>query len=155
MAYGNWGAWVFRDGVFMPNWCDQTPYREESEAAGYHQVFMRTSDGLSPHHAVLGCREVRWCGYKNWPVLFHRLEKIETDAFITSPLPEELYGEHEYEGKIDGEAGTYRFSAVQFDGNMIDLFLLEPDGVKWQARCGYEYGSGFDDVPRNDSDWPW
>lgn len=151
MAYGNWGAWVFRNGVNMPNWEDQTPYEEESRESGYHQAF--NMDGkLGVHHAVLGGNEVRLCGYKNYPALFVRMEAVDLDAYKTSD------GDVWADGTWEGEVAGYRFKAEQFNDNMIDLWLLEPDDTRWSARCGYCYGAGHDDrSPRDEAgaEWPW
>jgi hypothetical protein len=153
MAYGNWGAWVFRNGEHMPQWEDQTPYREEDASAGYLQAFGGLQpDGtrdqsLSPQHAVLGGKEMRLCGYKSYPSLFHRLEPIDLTPFIVDD-------DDEWNRMYDGELDGYRFRAVQFDHNMVDLFLLEPDGAAWSSRCGYCYGSGHHDSPSDDAGWP-
>lgn len=78
MAYGNYGAWVFRDGEHMPQWEDQTPYHEEDLVAGYHQAFgVGTSDDFPLCHAVLGGAEMRLCARKTYPHLYWRLEEVE------------------------------------------------------------------------------
>ena len=45
MAYGNWGAFVYKNGERQPNWEDNTPYRETDLIAGYWQAFGRKEDG--------------------------------------------------------------------------------------------------------------
>lgn len=156
MAYGNWGAWVFRNGEHQPTHEDQTPYHEETMAPGYHQAFgiHQTADAgfgspvlsrdamVDPHHAVLGGADMRLCGYKNWARLYHQGAEVELTPFKIGADTTEWGTEQDvYEGEIDG----YRFRADQHNGNMIDLLLVEPDGTRWTARCGYGYGAGIDD----------
>ena len=38
MAYSNWGAFVFKNGVRMPTHEDATPYREEKNTPRYLQT---------------------------------------------------------------------------------------------------------------------
>lgn len=150
MAYGNWGAWVFRNGELMEQWSDQTPYRESELAAGYLQAFGRR-EGLNPHHAVLGEKRVRLCGYKSSPSLFLDGEAVDLKPFVTNVYDTwtaqdgTVYEDaDEWAGEIEG----YRFGATFNQENMIDLWLIEPDGTRWTSRCGYEYGAGHDDAPR-------
>lgn len=151
MAYGNWGAWVYRDGELKPDWCDQTPYRETEIQAGYFQAFSR-SEGLDPHHAVLGEKRLRLCGYKSYPVLFVDGEKVSLAPYVTEVYETWTDREgvaHESAGEWRGTIDGYEFGAT-FDtdsGNQLDLWLTEPDGVKWTSHCGYEYGAGHDDPP--------
>lgn len=149
MAYGNWGAWVFRDGEHMGNWEDQTPYGEEGMLAGYEQALSRSSDAdrLNPHHAVLGGKEMRLCGYKDWAILYHHMKRVDMSPYLVEVAH---LGERVFQGEIDG----YRFRAEE-KGNRIDLLLIEPDGVTWRSRCGYVYGSGHDDEPSDDAQIEW
>lgn len=138
MAYGNWGAFVFQDGKHQPQWEDNTPYKETELQAGYWQAFRNDSE-THPHHAILGKDRMRVCAYKNYLVLFLDGKQIDTSTY----LPTEDYNAWEslYQGEIEG----YKFRAQMFNGNMIDLELVEPDGTHWVARCGYCYGSGHMD----------
>lgn len=137
MAYGNWGAFVYRNGERMQQWEDQTPYAEESEKSGYAQAFQRR-EGLNLHHAVLGGAEVRLCGYKHWPSLWYRMEPVDLAPYRTGV---EWGEDYSWSGEVHG----YKFSAEQYDGNMIDLELVDPDGTRWTATCGFEYGAGWMD----------
>lgn len=144
MAYGNWGAWVFCNSEHMPNWEDQTPYKENELMPGYQQVAWRKNQATNPCHAVLGKQNVRLCGYKNYPMLFVDGEKVDIDAYCVSD------DDGDFDERYEGELNGYQFIAQQFDLNMIDLKLIEPDGSIWQSRCGYCYGAGYDDAPVND-----
>lgn len=137
MAYGNWGAFVYKDGQRMQGWEDQTPYKEEILAPGYHQVFGLV-EGLNPHHAVLGSSRVRLCGYKSYPVLFLDGKEVTLDEFKIGESDSE---ECEWSGKI----ADHVFTAREYNGNMLDLYLKEPGGSVWNATCGYEYGAGHMD----------
>lgn len=180
MAYGNWGAWVFRGDEHMSAWEDQTPYKEQAFEPGYHQAFGISNlsealaeagegdktgdipgntnpwDGLGPHHAVLGQMDVRFCGYKSDARLYLRGEQVDLDPYMTEYYDTwtDREGVEHKDGSVwQGEIEGYRFRA-EFDTdrlNMIDLELVEPDGTAWTARCGYCYGSGWDDEPPSSS----
>lgn len=151
MAYGNWGAFVYRNGERMREWEDQTPYQEQRLVPGYHQAFgllpdaqtgevaKRTESDLRTHHAVLGQQRVRLCGYKCYAVLFIDGKRVE------DLTPYELPGDPDaYSKDINGEFEGYEFRA-EHEANFVALYLREPDGTVWTSRCGYEYGSGHMD----------
>ena len=144
MAYGNWGAFVRRNGKREKQWEDATPYREQELEPGYHQAFRRP-EGFNPHHAVLGKDRVRLCGYKCYPRLYVDGESRDLEPFATE-FTEDKVGDEtfknvtEYAGAIDG----YEFRA-SLSENFVDLWLKEPDGTVWTATCGYEYGAGHGD----------
>lgn len=156
MAYGNWGAFVYRDGERQREWEDNTPFRETELTAGYWQAFGSAlgseDDGPkpSPCHAVLGSKNVRLCGYKCYPRLMVDGKEVDLDPFMTewSTWTSPQDGHEERDGEVwAGEIEGHTFRAV-FDTerqNMIDLELTEPDGAKWTARCGYMYGAGHMD----------
>lgn len=134
MAYGNWGAFVYKNGERMHDWEDATPYKEKEYESGYIQAFMRAK-GRNPHHAVLGEKEVRLCGYKSFPVLFLNGKEIDLDDH-------EIFDSESYDKRYEGELNGYVFKARQYNGNMVDLELVEPDGTIWKSKCGYNFGSG-------------
>lgn len=167
MAYGNWGAFVHRNGERMPKWEDQTPYREGEYEPGYHQAFGIANIGLAadgsaaitkldrekelgPHHAVLGEKRVRLCGYKCYARLYvdgvarelGEFAVAESDSPWTAKDGEVHHDYKAHAGTLALDGETYMFTAEQFDDNMIDLELVEPDGTKWTSRCGYCYGAG-------------
>ena len=139
MAYGNWGGNVFRNGERMTNWEDQTPYKETEVAAGYAQAFLRNAVGLNPHHAVLGDKRVRFCGYKSHPVLFVDGNEVDLAPY-SKGKPEDYFAPGE--GEIEG----YKFHWTMDDSpEMVNLTLIEPDGTEWIGFSGYGMGAGFDD----------
>lgn len=149
MAYGNWGAFVYKNGERQKNREDNTPYSEDELRPGYYQAFggndekgnrFSTGKKLSCMHASLGSGTVRLCGYKNSPVLYVEGETVNLEPYIVDSTDE---WEHLYRGEIAG----HTFEANQYDGNMIDLKLLEPDGTVWTGKCGYLYGAGHMDDP--------
>ena len=150
MAYGNWGAFVYRNGERMTQWEDNTPYRETELQAGYWQAFA----GTGAHHAVLGEKRVRLCGYKCYPSLMVDGVKADIDSYgqADPSVDDSFTGSngvyypdfHHFSGDINLDGDTYHLSADR-DGNMLDLELIEPDGTKWTARCGFEYGAGHMD----------
>jgi len=143
MAYGNWGARVYKDTKRMYQWEDQTPYKESEIASGYIQAFLRNGPlKLNPYHAVLGEKRIRLCGYKNTPVLFIDGKLVEIGTYVVTHNKNER---NTWRGALilTGESKPYMFEAIQFDNNTISLDLTEPDGTVWNAICGYEYGDDF------------
>ena len=143
MAYGNWGAFVRKNGERMKEWEDATPYKEKEFESGYYQAFARgLNKELDPHHAVLGDKKMRLCGYKNYPVLFFDGIKIDIEQYV---VKDENYDETDYEHDYKGKIEDYEFTTTQYNDNMVDLYLKEPDGTVWTATCGYCYGAGHMD----------
>lgn len=167
MAYGNWGAEVYRNGERMEAWEDQTPYKEQDYEPGYAQSFgiAKLSEALAAvktgnaipesaklnrerervHHAVLGEKEVRLCGHKSYALLYLRGDSIDLTPYEQG---DGVY-ESDISGEIEGEGGTYRFRAASIEEpEAIALALLEPDGTLWRSHCGYMIGSGHDEPAR-------
>lgn len=168
MAYGNWGAFVYRNGERMREWEDATPYKERVYSPGYHQAFgvariyraedgtvavdKRQEDDLRPQHAVLGDQRVRLCGYKYVPRLFVDGKVVDLDQYGLAASDEPWtdakgairHDFKEFMGDLCLDGAEYRIHAVLTD-NFVDLELEQPDGVKWTARCGYAYGAGHMD----------
>lgn len=150
MAYSDYGAFVYRNGERQRSHEDAPPYREDRLAdQGWTRLWTLRAEGLDCYHAVLGQDRVRLCGYKNSPSLFIDGEEV------ADILPYLVEGEVEEwrdsdgtlhhsceEGTYAGEVDGYRWRARQFNGNMVDLEMTEPDGTRWKARCGYLYGNG-------------
>lgn len=124
MAYGNWGAFVSRDGIRV----------EDFEDAYFFE-------GGNLKHAVLGGRDnkVILCGYKCFPSLYVDGNKVDLEPYKTTN--NEDYEDNDYEGEIEG----YKFSISQYNENMVDMTLIEPDGTVWESSCGFEYGAGHMD----------
>ena len=140
MAYGNWGGTVYKDGEQKVDWEDATPYKETELQSGYHQAFFRSEEtGYNPHHSVLGDKDMRLCGYKSYPVLFFKGEKIDIDQYGTEK--DSYWGGDTFtawEGNIEG----YEFSCHrEEDPESVVLELIQPDGSKWNAHCGYMLGN--------------
>ena len=149
MAYGNWGAFVYRNGERVPTHEDAIPYKEEDGASGFPFVLLTRAEGEMPCHATLGQGRMRVCGYKASMLLyfdgqFMDEQQVRKDYCTPIEVDDDGYlweGDGaEYRGEIEG----YRFHARPFGGNMIDLELVEPDGTLWTSRCGYAFGAGFD-----------
>lgn len=149
MAYGNWGAYVYKNGERQTEREDNTPYREHELESGYLQAFHpgRRDGSVRPHHAVLGSGRIRLCAHKSAVVLYVDGAEVDSQELrkqYASHLESDDEGylweaeETIYQGKIE----EHSFKAKPFDGNMLDLELIEPDGTHWTARAGYAYGSG-------------
>lgn len=150
MAYGNWGAYVYKNGERIESHEDVLPYREEEGISGWPIVLLVRTEQQMCHHATLGKERIRWCAHKAYPILYidgkamDEQELRKRYATNTSVDPDDGYiwegDDTVYQGEVDG----YKFRAQPFDGNMIDLELIEPDGTVWQARSGYAYGAGWE-----------
>ena len=90
MAYGNWGAFVYKDGERQPKREDNTPYCEDELEPGYYQAFggndengerIITGKKLGVHHATMGHGKFRLCGYKSYPVIFLEGKEIDINQF--------------------------------------------------------------------------
>lgn len=157
MAYSNWGAFVHKDGERRTDREDVAVFGDdEKDLPSGVRIFanimanrQKFPDGQVPphehsHHAVLGDGPVRLTGYKNSPRLWHveddgSVAQVDLTPFRTTDG--DPWDDHTYEGEYAGA----HFRANQYDGNMIDLELVEADGAKWTSTCGYCYGAGFED----------
>ena len=160
MTYSNWGAKVFRNGKRMKNREDVGVY-DEDEAnlpsgmriwANLIKLRQKKEEEVEwkrSHHAVLGDGEVCLCAYKNYPKLWvwedgkSEPERVE---MLTDEEWKKVFSMDYFEKsgsvKVNGKRWAWRFHIY---GNMADLYLSEPSGVKWQATAGFEYGAGFED----------
>jgi hypothetical protein len=91
---------------------------------------------------VLGEGDVILCGYKCYPHLFAR--NASDEVF------EVAIGDPDENGFLSGEYDGYKYYASEYDDNMLDLELTEPDGTKWTSTCGYCYGAGHMDGDGDD-----
>lgn len=158
MSYGNWGAFVFRDGTRRTDKEDVAVFatdasslpadaREFADILTSHKI----PDGngsREQHHAVLGDEGLRLCGYKFMPSLWRfndgAPEQIDMQQFqVSDPEGRKPVDgdDSSYKGSLDG----YEFTADQYNDNMVDLWLKAPDGTEWSATCGYCYGAGHTD----------
>lgn len=156
MAYGNWGAFVYKNGERQNNREDNTPYFEDEIQAGYYQAFggndendNRLSTGKKLHccHASLGNGDFRLCGYKSYPQLYWKGEEVDDKPYQKGEKAgtDDWYFHDSREG-IEGELNGYKFKAYPSDNpEAVNLELIEPDGTKWIGKSGYCMGSGHDD----------
>src|SRR5690242_317108 len=137
MAYGNWGAFVYKNGERQRTHEDNTPYKETELEAGYWQAF-GPREGLGPHHASLGDGAFRLCGYKCYPHLFFKGESINAFDYRVNPKDgdsDETWSFTQSDG-IEGEIEGYKFSAFLAgdDENEINLKVICPNGDEWTSR---------------------
>jgi hypothetical protein len=152
MAYNNWGAFVYCNGERRKDKEDVGVFdTDEANLPSGARIFANIlknwknqSDdpSTSSRHAVLGDKEIRLCGYKVYPELWRfRDGKAEQILLVQFRVSGKSDDEISYEGKIDG----FEFSAYQYNDNMLDLCLIEPDGTEWKSTCGMSYGAGYMD----------
>lgn len=154
LAYGNWGAFVYRDNERMRAHEDATPYHEHDLPPGYWQAFARDATEFGgvplaakpdPHHAVLGSGSVRLCGYKSSAALYLNGERMSYDNFNSSFRSADSDDDCvTWLGEVDGH--VFRADRILGDGpERIELMLLEPSGARWTAVSGYQIGAGHDE----------
>lgn len=156
MAYSNWGAFVYKDGNRRKDREDVGVFdTDEAKYCSSFRIFAniikRQKENCDEwynhsHHAVLGDGVVRLCGYKSNPSLW----VIKDDKPEVEKLPEPNWDDDEYElqdqsGEVTINGKVWKWGFNQYQGNMIDLTLTEPDGSKWKSSCGYCYGTGHMD----------
>lgn len=144
MAYGNYGAMVFKNGERQQDREDNIPYEESESDSGYYLAFARRKEGLNVHHATMGNGIVRFCAYKSYPCLYVNGEELVIDQFRTDGHDSndwDFYS-HVFQGEIEG----YKFKAMKGNDSyeFVDLQLIEPDGTEWLGRSGYCFGSGHE-----------
>lgn len=150
MAYSNWGAFVYENGKRRFDKEDVGVFNtDEHTCPSGLRIFaniMKNQDkfpeGKIPwythsHHAVLGDREVRLCGYKSSPELW--VCRGNTPERI--PLDEDNE-DCSVNGTVDANEKTWKYVFAMYNGNMVDLRLEESDGTVWTSTCGYQYGAG-------------
>lgn len=145
MAYGNWGAFVYKNGERQTNREDNTPFKEDELEHGYWQAFGR-KEGIDPHHASLGSGPFRICGYKSTPVIFWEGVEVDQRPYEKGDnAGTNKFYFYESEG-IEGELNGYKFKATpDSDPESVCIELIEPDGTKWNTKCGYCIGAGHEE----------
>jgi len=154
MAYSNWGAFVYRNGERRPDKEDVGVFdTDEADLPSGARIFAnimkrRAQENTAPwtasHHAVLGDGPVRVCGYKHEPSLW--VWRDDHGEQVALPQPDDTTDQWDLEdqgGTVEVDGQSWRWWFNQYNGNMIDLQLIEPDGTTWTATCGYCYGAGW------------
>ena len=156
MAYSNWGAFVYKNGERRVDKEDVGVFDTDEVAIQNSgmRIFINllktqkagTADDWSKHshHAVLGDNIVRLCGYKASPELWCIRNGITEQIVLPQAKEDNDDGElHNQSGEVKTDNKNWKWWFNQFDGNMLDLRLIEPDGSEWTSRCGYCYGAGW------------
>ncbi|TXH42367.1 MAG: hypothetical protein E6Q97_35855 [Desulfurellales bacterium] len=155
MAYGNWGAYVYKNGERQTNREDNTPYQEDELQAGYWQAFggnnedgtrASTNSKLHCTHASLGNGPFRLCGYKSFPMIYWEGKEVDDKPYQKGTgAGTDDWNWYDSDG-IEGELNGYKFKAYPSDSpEAVNLELTEPDGTKWKGKSGYCMGAGHDD----------
>ncbi len=153
MAYSNWGAYVFKNGKRREDKENVGVFdTEEAHITSGFRIFYNILKNemhdevewyTHSHHAVLGDGRVRLCGYKYGPELYYIDEKDkirEVKIKLSNHNEEDEIGS----GKIIIGKGTWKWSYKR-GFNIVELKLVEPDGVIWESKCGLYYGAGHYD----------
>lgn len=147
MAYSNWEADVFKNGIRQPNRVDVGVFDEdEADVDREKKGFDCDNDFWEhSHHAVLGSGPVRLCAYKTTPCLYawgKGLDKPE-EVLRFPGFNEAGYRQAEgsyryfYPHDID-EKYIWKF-AISECGWVLVLYLKEPNGTVWTAVANYRW----------------
>lgn len=155
MAYSNWGAFVYKNGERRTDKEDVGVFdTDEGSLPTEMRIFVNIYKNQSnknddwsnhSHHAVLGDDIVRFCGYKSnpelWAIINEKpervlLPKIDYDC-------DDAWELHDQSGELEVDGKVWKWWFNQYNENMINLKLIEPNGDIWLSTCGYQYGAGF------------
>lgn len=152
MAYSNWGAFVYKNGERRTDKEDVGVFdTDEKKIPSGMRIFANIIKNQNnnnddwynhSHHAVLGDDIVRLCGYKCEPELYI----VENNKIKSISLPESYEENQQEKGEVIVDNKEWIWEFRKFNGNMIDLKLIEPDRTEWTSRCGYCYGAGHDEI---------
>ena len=111
---------------------------------------------------VIGEKTLRLCAAQQTPILFANGTPVDflryrTRHAIAAQSPDDDRAEKHYEAFFYVNNARYLIEALQFDGTMLDLKLIEPDGSVWTARAGYRFGERFPSTEQTHmySPTPW
>ena len=140
MAYGDYGAFVYRNG-------DRRPDKED---ANIYDGWEQSS------HGVLGDGAIRVACYKQGlPILFEILEgEIEPRRISIPGSDSEDFNNYEYSPfEFDYKGYHFHFESGECHGDeRVSPFvagMTEPDGTVWRCEYDYGFGSGFPEDERN------
>ena len=153
MAYGNYGARIFRDGQAMHENCDTTPECVLEKALPYKDYlehYLRMG-GVDPttfvermYHAVIGDVEagVLVCLYKSsiegvLLLIDGRWEQAETPSGWTG-----VYNPSAGEFTVGGVVVSYE---TAFEPECVKISFTDKAGHGWGAMSGYGLGEGYED----------
>lgn len=148
MAYGNWGAFVYKNGNRETSREDNTPYKEDEMESGYWQAFgMRDEDSLPCCHATLGVGDFRLCGYKCYPIIYFKGERIDMKPYqIGNDAGTDNWDITDPGSELKGELEGNMFEAYYAEEpSRVFLRLVDSQGNKWDSECGYMIGAGFEE----------
>lgn len=164
MAYSNWGAFVFRDGVRMKTNEDTIPYQEESTPP-FPSVLLTREKTLGVYHAVLGSGKVRLCVYKTTPIIFLEGRDVTAEVEVRLTCSRERTYQIKRGDKIFGEReGKFvllRFSRKknlypecfqQVDRGVREGILDTPNGLikRWRYDHNRDEIVVLDEDPNNE-----
>lgn len=136
MAFSDWGSFVYRNGVRVP---------ENQDA-----IYLDHS-----WHSILGTGEVKILGHKAYPYLFIADQERPIHAFASN-ANQDYPNECLWFGKCRG----HLFGARRYDqkvrNQIVEAFLVEPAGrhpltcellkpIVWTTTFGFQIGQGFEE----------
>jgi hypothetical protein len=159
MAYGNWGGWVYRNGVRMDAQCDATVRQVLGQAEPYVMYFehfmKKAREGAlektdrnaldEMYHAIVGSPEAGLIValYKDWVAhawVFEGGEAREVDAAgINVDYDDE---EWQKEGTVGDVA--YRVNREN-DPHKITVTFTGRDASAWEGWSGYGIGQRYEE----------
>lgn len=156
MAYSDYGAEVYRNGIRRNDKEDAPLFITDKEAFGESienipnsmRIFaylLNNKDFISMAnrfgHGIMGDDSIRVLCYKvGLPQIFELTEN-EVQEVVYKPEDIDWY-EDSYD--VSYEYKNYKFHFFG-DGTPYTAIMIEPNGNKWECNYGCGYGAGFED----------
>jgi hypothetical protein len=151
MAYGNWGAKIYRDDVAMHDNCDTTILRllaGKPKYAVYLQHYLEKATAGDLYHGIIGDKEagVFVCLYKSYVPEIINAETMENDRAASDALIAK-WDDYEADDRkcvvtVNDVEITIDF---QSDPESVSCRFSGKDGAAWSGASGYEMGEGHEE----------
>ena len=149
MAYGDYGAFVYKNGKRRTDKEDVFTFPKNT-AVGFTNKEMGEywAEWIvhAKHHGIIGDGNIRVvCHKENPPVILELIDGSVKEV----PIPPENFIQEEYvlKWRFSFEYKGYRFFFESGTGreNPYTAEMTEPDGTHWLCKHAYFYGAGFED----------
>lgn len=151
MAYGNWGAKIYRDSIAMHDNCDTTIPRllaGKSHYAVYLQHYLKKDTAGDLYHGIVGNKEagVFVCLYKGYAPEVINAETMENDRATADALMAK-WGDYESADRecvvaVNGVEITMDFLN---DPERVTCRFIGKDSSVWSGVSGYLMGEGHEE----------
>jgi len=146
MAYSNWGAEVWCDGVAMHQNCDVTVNQVLGKSERYAHYLQGLIHGRkefdSIHHAVVGDIQsgVLVLLYKSYSPTIYRINENGLES-VDSGLGDRSW--YDLEDELEVMVGNIKIVAYPCsDPEAVSCFFTDAENRHWRATSGYCMGEG-------------